>query len=175
MKSIQFILLNILLWASVIAHSQNDSVYVAKLTDDMEGKSFYTPSRKMVCAKQDRKTGFSVSAFLDYNNGDVAVDELKIRMVNIGGCSENTEIIILFTDSTKITLTSWNEFNCKGDAWFKLSKPDKEKLSTVKKKKIKVQNGRTYESYTHTLVEDNDYFIQLFYAVKNKKIKEEKE
>ena len=47
-----------------------------------------------------------------------------------------------------------------------------ERESQVSKiKKIKVQNGRSFESYTHELKEDSDYFIQLFYAINNNKIK----
>ena len=36
------------------------------------------------------------------------------------------------------------------------------------------KKGRTFESFTKELTKDNDYFIQLFNATKNKIIKEEK-
>ena len=159
---------------TTISFSQNDSVYVAKIVDDMEDKSYYVPSRKMICASDDKKTGFSLSAFLTYKKDEVSVNELKVKTVNIGSCNEKDELIILFEDDTKIKLMSWNAFNCKGDSWFFLSKSDRESLSKLKIKKIKVQNGRTFESFTKELTEDNDYFIQLFYATNNKKIKEEK-
>jgi hypothetical protein len=155
--------------------AQKDSVYVAKIVDDMEDKSYYVPSRKMICASDDKKTGFALSAFLTYKNDEISVNELKVKTVNIGSCDEKDELIILFEDDSKIKLISWNEFNCKGDAWFNLSKSDKESLSKLKIKKIKVQNGRTFESFTKELTEDSDYFIQLFYATNNKKIKEVKE
>lgn len=155
--------------------AQKDSVYVAKIVDDMEDKSYYVPSRKMICASDDKKTGFALSAFLTYKNDEINVNELKVKTVNIGSCDEKDELIILFEDDSKIKLISWNDFNCKGDAWFNLSKSDRESLSKLKIKKIKVQNGRTFESFTKELTEDSDYFIQLFYATNNKKIKEQKE
>lgn len=154
--------------------SQKDSVYISKISDDMEDKTYYFPSRKMICAKEDKKTGFSLSAFLQYKGDEITISELKVVMVNIGSCNEKDELIFLFEDDTKINLKSWNDFICKGDSWFMLSKSDREKLSTLKIKKIKVQNGRTFESYTHELTENQDYFVQLFYAAKNKKVKEEK-
>ncbi|MBK7362885.1 MAG: hypothetical protein IPJ01_11355 [Micavibrio sp.] len=155
--------------------AQKDSVYVSKIVDDMEDKSYYVPSRKMICASDDKKTGFALSAFLTYKNDEITINELKVKTVNIGSCDEKDELIILFEDDSKIKLISWNDFNCKGDAWFSLSKSDKESLSNLKIKKIKVQNGRTFESFTKELTEDSDYFIQLFYATNNKKIKELKE
>jgi hypothetical protein len=66
----------------------------------------------------------------------------------------------------------WNDFNCDGQGWFKISESDKELLATKKVLKIRIQNGRTYESYTHDVETKNqDYFIQLFFAINNNKIK----
>ena len=62
----------------------------------------------------------------------------------------------------------WNEFTCDGKVWCKVSDSDKEILATKKVSKIRIQNGRTFESYTHTLADgDKNYFIQLISAVKS--------
>jgi hypothetical protein len=174
MKKTKSVIIGFILALTTISYAQKDSVYIAKITDDMEDKTYYFPSRKMICASDDKKTGFTLSAFLNYKGDEINITELKVKSVNIGSCNEKDELIILFEDDTKIKVVSWNDFNCKGDAWFILSKSDKEKLSTVKIKKIKLQNGRTFESFTKELTENNDYFVQLFYAAKNKIIKEEK-
>lgn len=160
---------------AMISFAQSDSVYIVKSLDDMSDKVYFFPSRQIACISDDRKTGFGVSIFLDKKGDGCSASDLKVKMVNIGGCVENNQIIILFDDGEKISLVSWNDFNCKGDAWFTLSGSDKEKLSTTKIKKIKVQNGRTYESFTQEVKDsDKDYFIQLFYAINNNKIKSEK-
>ena len=176
MKNLKSIMLGLMFTViASLSFAQDDSVYVQKMVDDMSEKVYYFPSRKMVCATQDKKTGFTVSVFIDKKGDGVVVSDLNVKMVNIGSCVENNEMIIMFEDETKISLKSWNEFNCKGDAWFKTSKSDREKLATLRIKKIKVQNGRTYESYTYELTDDEDYFIQLFYATANNKIKLVKE
>lgn len=170
------IIAGILALITNITFAQKDSIYISKIVDDMSDKVYYFPSRKMVCATDDKKMGFSVSAFLEAGDGFISVSDMKIVMVNIGNCVEKNEIIILFEDDTKLMLTSWNEFNCKGDAWFKLSRKDKDILSAKKMKKIKVQNGRTYESFTKEVDEDDQsYFIQLFNSAQTNKIKLEKE
>jgi len=94
-------------------------------------------------------------------------------MVNIGSnCVENNELVILFDDDTKITLTSWNKFNCDGNAWFNLEPNEIETLSKLKIKKIKITNGSTFDSFTSAPKEkDKSYFIELMQAAKTKNIK----
>jgi hypothetical protein len=170
MKKIMFIGL---LLASISLKSQ-DSVYVVKVVDDMSDDSFYTPSKNMVCATTDKKTGISLSVFFDEKNDELTIAEIKVVMINIGNCVENNELIILFENEEKIKLMSWNKFNCDGDAWFRLNDDQRELLAKNRIKKIKITNGRTYESYTHELKTNKDYFNQLFFAAQNGKIKEEK-
>lgn len=77
----------------------------------------------------------------------------------------------MFEDSSKINLVNWNDFNCKGVCYFKLKRSDIETLSS--KKLLKITNGRTFESFTKKIdIEDNDYFIQVAQALKNKNIKQ---
>jgi hypothetical protein len=93
-------------------------------------------------------------------------------MVGIGNCVENNTFIVKFSDESKIELKSWNDFNCEGDAWFSVKEDNLKSLETKKITKIRVQNGRTFESFTMEVPEiDSDYFIQLIYATKNNKIK----
>ncbi|MSP69594.1 MAG: hypothetical protein EXR20_04915 [Bacteroidetes bacterium] len=158
-----------LLLTSILVAQTPDSVYIVKNIDEMSDKVYFYPSRKMICASQDKSIGFSIS-MLFKDNGSLATD-LIVKTVNIGLCSEQNKIIFLFEDLTKISIVSWNEFNCKGDAWFVLSNSDKDNLANKKVKKIKFQNGKSFESYTYDVIENNDYFIQLFCAIRNKNIK----
>jgi hypothetical protein len=175
MKKLKSIILGAMLCLTTsITFAQKDSVFIEKSVDEMSDKVYFFPSRQIVCVSEDKKTAFGVSLFLNKdknNSGGCSASDLKVKMINIGACVEKNQIIFLFEDDTKISLVCWNEFNCKGDAWFALSKSEMESLATKKIKKIKVQNGRSFESYTHELKEDSDYFIQLFYAINNNKIK----
>lgn len=153
--------------------AQKDSVYIAEEKDDMTDKVYYYPSRQILCVNpEDKKQGFAVSFFLEKKGQDIKPSELKVKVVGVGSCHEKDEVIFLLDGDVKIKGTMWNEFNCEGKAWFKISESDKELLATKKVIKIRIQNGRSYESYTHTVEPDNqDYFIQLFYAAKNQKTK----
>lgn len=80
---------------------------------------------------------------------------------------ENDEIIILFESGEKITKTSWNR--CYGEAYFNMNEKEIQLLRTQPISKIRMTNGRTYDSYTGDVQEkDKRYFIQLFYALDNK-------
>jgi len=161
----------ILLVFNINIFAQKDSIHIVRIADDMSDEEYFLPSFKLIAATPDKKKGFSTSAFLDKKGDDIVVTGIKCVMVNIGSCVENNELIIMFEDESKIKLVSWNKFNCDGDAWFKITDDERYKLENFKIKKIRIQNGRTFDSYTHEITEDKDYFNQLFYACKSKKIK----
>ena len=69
-------------------------------------------------------------------------------------------MIVLFENGEKITKTSWNKFNCEGNAWYNLRESEVNLFKTVPISKIRFTNGRTYESITGVL-ELSDYFITI--------------
>ena len=148
-------------------------VYIKKISDPMEDAPFYLLINDIVLSNGSKTKGARMDAFIDDKNDGLIVGDVSVRMVNIGGCVENNELVILFEDTTKITLVSWNKFNCDGNAWFHVSEDEALKLSTLKMKKIKITNGVTYDSFTSDIKPaDADYYIQVYNAVKNKTIKE---
>jgi hypothetical protein len=152
--------------------AKKDSVYIVSEKDDMEDKVYYYPSQKISIIDNDTKTGLTISAFIDNENGDLLLGDLKVKSVGIGSCTERDELILLLEDDTKIKLVSWNSFNCKGDSWFTVNNSDAEILATKKVKKIKFINGRTFESLTRELpVDKQAYFCELYYALKTKKVR----
>lgn len=156
--------------------SNVDSVFIAKQVDDMSDKVYYLPSKALVSIDYTKNQGFRLSSFIEGKNDDeLSIKDLSLKMVGIGSCVEDNILIIKFADETKIELKSWNDFNCEGDAWFTIDSEQASSLSSKKIVKVKVQNGRSFESFTTDIPEiDSDYFIQLFYAVQNKKIKKVK-
>ena len=76
-------------------------------------------------------------------------------------------MIILFKDGSKITLTSWNKFNCDGDAYFSLNAEQRLSLSTLPVKTIRVTNGYTFESITVSEGYNKRYLIQAFHCIDN--------
>jgi hypothetical protein len=168
MKTIKTTIFALMLAGSVF--SQKDSIFLYKSVDDMSDDVTYYPSSSVVLSNSQKTKGIRISAFIDEKKGELSIGDISISMVNIGSCVEKNELIIMFEDSSKISLTSWNKFNCEGDAWFRLEDDEVAKLSSLKVKKIKITNGHSYDSYT-SLMSSPDYFRQLFYAAKTKKIK----
>ena len=146
-------------------NAQTDSVTIIKLVDEMDGTSYLVPSNRIIIANKEETKGFIIDAFL---TEDLTLQTLYVQMVGIGSCNEEDKIIIQLEDGEKITSTSWKDFNCEGEAYFRLTKSDFEKLKNSPISKIRMTNGRTYDSYTGEISsEKSRWFIQLFYAMDN--------
>jgi len=128
---------------------------ILRAVDKMTGKTYYSLSRTLFFVKSDKKLIINVGIRDEQFRG------LLVRFENIGNCNENNKLIFLFEDDTKLTLDSWNDFNCKGVAYFDLNGTSLPKLQK-KIKSIMFQNGRTYDSITIDVPEsEQDYFIQV--------------
>ena len=152
--------------------TSKDSVYVVKETDAMSGKTYVYGNRAFIVANDEGKIGFRVDPYI---KDDLSFGMITVTMVGIGSCNENDEIIILFENGEKITKKSWKKFNCDGEAYFDMNEKEIQLLRTQPISKIRMTNGRTYDSYTGDVKEkDKRYFIQLFYALDNKLLTEKK-
>mgnify|MGYP000906159275 FL=1 len=142
-----------------------DSIYIKKYVDIMTDKTYLFPSKKIVLLNDNNKMGFSVRG--EIRNG-FKFDGISVKQFGIGNCDENDELIILFDNGSKIIKKSWNEFNCEGNSYFNLNQDDINLLRKQTISKIRLTNGRTYESYTGDVEKSSKrYFIQLFYAIDN--------
>jgi hypothetical protein len=54
-------------------------------------------------------------------NGVFAYSGIMINSFGIGTRIEKDELTFLFEDNTKVSLLSWNKFNCKGASYFDLN------------------------------------------------------
>lgn len=158
------ILIGTSITASFAQTTKIDSAYVIKETDEMSGKTSLYSNRKFVVSNSESTKGFTVDLFI---NEDSSFNDLFVTMVNIGSCNENDEIIILFENGEKITAKSWKKFNCEGECYFKLTASDIQLLRTQPMSKIRMTNGRTFDSFTGDVKKkDKRYFIQLFRTIK---------
>jgi hypothetical protein len=153
----------IALLLSTITIAQKDSVLIQKYLDDIENTTYYFSTYELIVSN-DEKTGATLDVHI---NPDFTFSMITSKLVNLGLCTENVTLIIVFENGDKVTVESWNKFNCDGDAYFYLNKSDIDKLSTLAISKIRITNGYTYESVTAT-VDNPRYFIQIFWAIKNK-------
>jgi hypothetical protein len=88
---------------------------------------------------------------------------LIVKNVGIGNCDENDEMIFLFEDGTKITITSWNKFNCEGKVYFDLSNNELDMLKSKNVTAIRFKNGYSSDSLTYSLKkEEQGFFINVY-------------
>lgn len=143
---------------------------IIKDCDDMTDKCIYYPRQKMAVANEEKTTGFTMTTLISNENGRLAVTDIMVQSVNIGNCNENDKLIIMLDDSTKISLNSWNKFNCEGNAWFSLKQSEIDRLGSHKMIKAYFQNGRSYESFSNAvLLEDQNYFLNIINDCRNNK------
>jgi hypothetical protein len=174
MKKVKAMMMTLMMCLiTILSFGQTDSVYVIRENDAMSGKTYVYGSRDFVCANDAGKIGFRVSTHI--NSGNLTFSMITATMVGIGSCNENDEIIILFDNGEKITKTSWKKFNCDGETYFNMNEKDIQLLRTQPLSKIRMTNGRTYDSYTGDVKQkDKRYFIQLFYSLDNNLITDKK-
>jgi len=146
--------------------------YIGKHIDDMTDKVYYYSSKNLICQDKAKGVGFNLSYQLSgKTDNTIKISGLSLKIVGLE-CLENTELLFLFDDSSKLSIKSWNDFNCKGNAWYQLTSSQTKQLGSKTINKIRVQNGRNYKSYTHELEgEDKSYLINIFKSVEAKDIR----
>ena len=163
-KVMKKILLSAVLFISTSAMAQTTTPFVIEhCIDKMTDKEYYFSRKKLICANDTKTKGFTITPDFKSTGGSYINNGFICKNVNIGTCDENDELIILFDDDSKITITSWNKFNCDGNAYFRLSDEELAELSTKKISSIRFMNGRSYDTFTLTLKADQkDYFIRAY-------------
>lgn len=145
--------------SSMAAMAQADSTKVVKYIDEMSNESFIYASNKLILINEANTQGFSINIEFKEEKDKIVQNGLLCKLVGMGECVENNEMIIMFADSSKITLKSWNKFNCDGNAYFNLSKDQEDQLRNKQVLKIRMMNGRSFQSLTVNAHDNqNDYF-----------------
>ncbi len=161
------IIITLILFLALVSQAQDkplDSVFIYVVKDDLEGTQFFTPSYDMIVANKEKTEGAKVSMHL---NKDGSFGFITAKLIGLGNCVEDSELIILFENGEKINAKSWNKFNCKGNAYFSLTKKELVLISTNELNTIRIRNGETYKSVTSTDFTNSRYFIQLFNSIEN--------
>ena len=142
-----------------------DSSYVYYWEDELEGTKYFSPNYNMIVSNPEKTQGVKLSCHIN-NKGDLSF--LTAKLIGLGNCVDENELIILFENGEKFTLKSWNDFNCKGNAYFNVTSYQRELLSTSPMKTIRVRNGDSYKSVTSSEFGNPRYFIQLINSIDNK-------
>lgn len=155
----QLILFFSFLCLSILSFSQ---LQILKSCDDMTDKCYYFASEKIVLIDRENKQGFNIGPLFEFENNKLGMDMVICKIANIGACHENDKLILMFSDGTKLTFVSWNGFNCEGEVWFYVKDGDINKMGSFAIVKAYIQNGRTYESMSMEVPqEQQNYFMKI--------------
>ena len=158
------LLLSFMLLISLSVFSQTKNPFVIQhCKDKMSEKEYYFAEKKLICSNAEKTKGFTITPSFKTSDGKLVNNGFNCKNVNIGACDEKDELIFLFEDDTKITMTSWNKFNCDGNAYFYFSEDQLNQLSSKKVSAIRFTNGRTFDNLTYSLKEtEKDYFVRAY-------------
>ena len=152
------------------AYSQTTKPYVIEhCIDKMTDKEYYLASKNFIGSNTQKTQGFIITPNFRKENDKIEQSNLILENIGIGNCDEKDNLIFLFDDDTKITITSWNKFNCDGKAYFTLSEDDLEMLKSKNISAIRFVNGYSFQSLTYNLKkEEKGFFINVYsnYVIK---------
>jgi hypothetical protein len=139
---------------------------------DLSGDCYIYPNYSLVVANSAKSKGFKIMPDVRRTtDSTIALNGLIVTLVNIGTCCEKNELIFLFADSTKMTVTSWNDFNCEGNAYYELSSDQANQLLTKEIIKAQMTNGYSYDTFANKLVgDDRKYFMKVHTEVKANRV-----
>jgi len=150
-----------LVTATVTSFAQSK---IKKNVDVMTDKVTYLVDNALIMANEAETKGFSIDPYIVKTDSTLDIKSFIVQMAGLGACNEDNNIIILFENEEKIVVNSWNDFNCKGVAYFDVTDSMKAKLSKYNISKIRVTNGRTHNYYTGT--PQKDYMVTLYKTLK---------
>jgi hypothetical protein len=129
----------------------------------MTDKEYFLSTKNFVCTNTQKTQGFVITNSFKGVDGKLQQNGIILKNIGIGSCDENDELIFLFEDDSKITITSWNKFNCDGKAYFSFSDSNYDLLKSKKVKAIRFKNGYSYESLTYSLTkEEQSFFVNVY-------------
>lgn len=137
--------------------------------DEITGEVSYLVSRNLVLSNSNKTSGFVIQPYIKLYDGKLMFAEFIVKTLNVGSdCVEKNTMIILFEDNSKYELNSWNKFNCNATSYMSMLTGLTEKLESTTIKKIRVTNGRDYNSLTLDVDDKNkSYFINILKSLKN--------
>ena len=108
---------------TISAYSQTEKQFVIEhCIDKMTDREYFLSTKNFVGANSQKTQGFVITNSFKGVDGKLEQNGIILKNIGIGNCDENDELIFLFDDESKITITSWNKFNCEGKVYFNLNK-----------------------------------------------------
>lgn len=158
------LLVTLVMLISLSALSQTKNPFkIEHCIDKMTDKEYFFSQKKLICSNPEKTKGFILIPNFKSVNDTLTVNGISCENIFIGSCDEKDSLIFMFDDETKITLASWNAFNCEGNSYYDVNEEQFAQLSTKKIKSIRFSNGYTYDSLTYSLKPtEKNYFLRAY-------------
>lgn len=132
----------------VVSQAQICDNYVKTSIDKVKGTTTIASKSKIIVSDDGGKTGFGISFMItDHNENELAV---FIQAVGASNCiDENSEILFLFDDGTRLTLLNDTKFNCDAEVivLFGGNFGRMNELNELKSKKVQTMRVYTYKGF----------------------------
>jgi hypothetical protein len=142
------------------------SQFLCKNVDEFKGSTSYLVDRLFV-EVDDNSNLVSILPFFKEVEGKVYFTEIIIKVKGLECIDTESEIILIFENEEKTTLTNWNKFNCNDVMYCSMSVKAKELFTTQKLTKFKIINKRNYKSSTVLDVKYNKSYFRDIYGYLN--------
>ena len=159
------ILLGVSLLFSVLVNAQEYNVELKFSFDPIDQVTNCFATFNNVMTNENKDVGIIIQPVIDYNNGKLSSSNWIVEAVGLGPCQYESTLIILFSDDSRVVVSSWNDINCDGVAYFEFEGTDIYKLSTKEIQLIRYVNGFNESKVTGPPV-SKDYFKQLYTEIR---------
>jgi|14BtaG_2_1085337.scaffolds.fasta_scaffold16630_3 hypothetical protein len=108
--------------------------------------------------------GMIVIPSLRYNNGVISFSSLILTVYGMKGCvDEGSTLDVIFENGKKTRLVNWNDFDCKGTNYFKVTENQLSVFKSSNISAVKYTNTRSYE----TMISKNSFGTKEGVFIKN--------
>lgn len=142
----------------------NFSIYsqsICKDVDEFTGKTTYLYDTRF-SELDDVSNPVTMNPYFREIEGKVKFLEIIIKVKGLECIDTGSEVILIFENGEKTSLTNWNKFNCNETMFCSITVKAEELFKTQKLTKFKITNKRNYKSSTVLEVRNQSYFKDIF-------------
>ena len=152
-----FLTILLLITANNISFSQR----ICKTVDEFTNSINYRFDQVMI-ENDDNSNLISMYPYFRVIDGKLKFLELIINVKGIGCIEKDSEVILIFENGEKTSLSNWNKFNCSGSMFCSLTVNATELFKTTNLSKFRITNKTNYKSATVIEVKNKSFFKDIF-------------
>lgn len=146
---------------TLFAQAQNEAFLVKHEIDVIDKTEYYLPSEELIVANKDKTKGFVITPAFAKEDGIVIMRSLFVKSYVGSDCVEKSKLYIMLEDDNIISLSAWNDFNCKNTSYFDFTNEDLALMKNSKIKIIRFVNGSDSAEFDGVNLNKRNFFIRV--------------